>query len=85
MGKEAKVEKGVDIRFELERLKRKATRMEAVRRLGQARASEAVEPLLRLCERVKKGEREAIANALAQMGALAVKPLVKEGFGSDSS
>ena len=45
-------DKGERIRSDLDRLRRKSTRMEAVARLGEAKRVEAVEPLLRLCRRV---------------------------------
>lgn len=63
----------------LKDLSRKSTRMEAVARLGELGAVEAIGPLLRLCKRVDDDGREAIVRALAQMGAAAVKALVEEG------
>jgi HEAT repeat protein len=73
-------ENGDSIRSELDRLRRKSTRMDAVARLGEIGAVEAVEPLLRLCRRVKRTDREAIARALAQVGKPAVKPLARHGL-----
>jgi HEAT repeat protein len=73
-------DKDVNIRSDLDRLRRKSTRMDAVARLGKVGAIEAIGPLLRLCRQVKSGDREAIAEALAQMGEPAVKPLIKHGL-----
>ena len=73
-------DKDAGIRSELDRLRRKSTRMDAVARLGEVGATEAIEPLLRLCRHVKSDDREVIAEALAQMGEPAVKPLIKRGL-----
>lgn len=78
-----------DIQAALDRLNRKATRMQAANQLGEWRALEAVEPLLGLCKRVKKEERATICQALAQIAAqgesqersaAAVQALVESGL-----
>jgi HEAT repeat protein len=77
-------DKDADIRSDLDRLRRKSTRMDAVARLGEAGATEAIEPLLRLCRHVTSDDRGTIAKALARMGEPAVKPLIKRGLGDRS-
>lgn len=73
------------IRPELERLKRKSTRMDAIAALGEAGAAQAVGPLLRLYRRSRKKERAAICRALAQIGLPAVEPLIAKGLRSKDS
>jgi HEAT repeat protein len=70
----------IDIEDELERLKRKSTRMEAVARIGEAGAVEAVVPLLRLCKRGKKREQAAICEALVKIGEPSIRLLVEHGL-----
>jgi HEAT repeat protein len=78
-----------DIQAALDRLNRKATRMQAANQLGEWRALEAVEPLLGLCRRVKKEERATICQVLAQIAAqgesqersaAAIQALVESGL-----
>jgi HEAT repeat protein len=82
-----KSEHDARVREELGKLKRKATRMEAVTTLGSWQAAEAIEPLLDLCKRAKREERAIICQALAQIGAgetpgSTVSILIDEGLGS---
>ena len=83
MGSDAKP--GIDVQSELERLSRRSERQQAISKIGEAGAAEAVGPLLRFCKEAKKEERVAVCQALAQIGAPAVGPLVEQGLGSETS
>ena len=85
MGKDTKTGRLIDLGAELEKLRHKATRMEAVARLGESGAKEAIEPLLRLCRRIKGEDQVAVAQALAQLGKPAVKMLAERGLASKSA
>jgi HEAT repeat protein len=56
-----------EVRKALDGLDRKATRMEAIARLGELGVVQAIEPLLELCRRLKGEERDAVCRALRQI------------------
>lgn len=84
MAKKTRIESGVNLDAELEKLDRKKTRAEALEYLGGVGDVEAVLPLLARCADLKKKWRRAIAETLAAIGEPAVSPLVAGGL-TDSS
>lgn len=70
----------VDVRAAIKALLKSSTRAEALEQLAEARAVEAVAPLLDLCVELKRKERAAIVDALGAMGEPAVAPLVAHGL-----
>ena len=65
MGSDAKP--SIDIQAELDRLSHRSERQQAISKIGEAGAAEAVGPLLRFCQEAKKEERAAVCHALAQL------------------
>ena len=84
-----KASQDIDVAQELSNLHAKRTRMEAIARLGQAGAVDAVQPLLGLYESANRKGQDAICEALTAIAeadetGIALQALVEQGVESES-
>ena len=75
------------MRKTLEGLDRKATRREAIARLGELGAVQAIEPLLDLCRRLRGEEWDAVCGALSRIAVAGpseqvIRLLIEHGMAS---